>query len=76
MRDGLNRIVSYLTARETWKRVYYFSRVKDPSEANTPLTRKDIIPIILAFSAILLFVYIVVLLVGIFDKLFHFTNHH
>jgi hypothetical protein len=72
MRDSLGKIWHYLIDRETWKRVYYFSRIKDPSEANTPLTRKDIVPIILAFSAILLFVYVVVLVVDILGKLFHF----
>jgi len=74
MRDNLNKIWHYLIDRETWKRVYYFSRIKDPSEANTPLTRKDIVPIILAFLAILLFVYIVMLVVTITDKLFNFRK--
>jgi len=71
MRALLNKIWHYLMDRETWKRVYYFSRVKDPSDANIPLTLKDIVPIILAFSAILLFVYIVVLVVCLTGKLFH-----
>jgi hypothetical protein len=59
---------------ETWKRVYYFSRVKDPSEGKIPLTRKDIAPIILAFSAIFIFVYIVVLMAAFISKLFQGTS--
>ena len=67
----IGKIISYLSDAKTWKRVYYFSRVKDPVEGKIPLTKKDIVPIILAFSLILLFVYAVILMVSGLGALYH-----
>lgn len=67
----IGKIISYLRDAETWKRVYYFSRIKDPEEGKIPLTKKDIVPIILAFSLILLFVYAVILMVSGLGALYH-----
>lgn len=75
MKQILKNIFQYLTDRKTWKRVYYFSRVKDPEEALSPLTKKDIIPILLTFFLIFLFVYLVVLVVVASDKIFNFARH-
>ena len=72
----IGKIISYLSDAETWKRVYYFSRVKDPEEGKIPLTKKDIIPIILAFSLILLFVYVVILIVSGLGALYHRISVH
>jgi len=61
---SIKRIVSYLMDAKTWKRVDYFASIKSTNDSKIPLTKKDIVPIILAFLLIMLFVYVVILIVS------------
>jgi hypothetical protein len=67
----ISRIISYLINTETLKRVDYFASIKSTNDTKIPLTKKDIIPIILAFLLILLFVYAVILIVSGLGALYH-----
>jgi len=71
MTKAIRRIISYLRDAETWKRVDYFASIKSTNDAKIPLTKKDIVPIALAFSLILLFIYVVILIVSGLGVLFH-----
>lgn len=75
MNKTFKNIIAYLTDRGTWKQVYYLSRVKDPEEGRRPLTKKDIVPIILCLVLILLFVYFVVIFVTGLDHAFRYAKH-
>lgn len=37
-----------MVSKDTWKKVWYFTRAKDPSELKRKITKDDIVPIILS----------------------------
>jgi uncharacterized membrane protein YoaK (UPF0700 family) len=38
-----------LISKETWKKVHFFMSFHDFSEGRTPVTKKDIVPLVLTF---------------------------
>jgi len=42
-----SNLIERLKSRETWERVVYFAKLKSPKEGLKPLTKDDILPIII-----------------------------
>ena len=67
----INKLIKYLISPDTWNKVYYFMRIKNSNEAKRPLNKNDVVPIVLAFLVIFLFVYLLgslIVMIGHFLK--------
>jgi uncharacterized membrane protein YvbJ len=60
-------LLKELCSKETWERTLFFTRRKTIEEGKKPLTKKDILPLILAFIICIGIVFLILFFVNVLE---------